>query len=147
MFTFFLLFLFAHALTDWCWQPDVMGICKRPMLRREYSDYLEIECKSASEYLAPYVNLQIKIPWWYWLTAHAFAQGAGVFGVCLLTEMLKKFPIGQIDIGICIILAVAEIAVHWIIDLGKCLNYYGIHVDQGLHLFSKLVWAGLIYAT
>jgi hypothetical protein len=40
--------------------------------------------------------------------------------------------------------ALAETVVHWLIDLGKCEKWYGIHTDQALHVACKLLWWGLI---
>jgi hypothetical protein len=62
--------------------------------------------------------------WVYWLTAHALIHGLVVW---LITGQWW--------------LAVAETVAHWLIDFGKCDNYYGIHVDQGLHVACKVLWA------
>jgi len=61
--------------------------------------------------------------WGYWLTSHALHHGGAV---ALVT--------GRIDLGI------AEAVAHWGIDFGKCESWYGIHVDQGLHIACKLAW-------
>ena len=63
------------------------------------------------------------IPWPYWLTAHALIHGAAVTVVT-----------GSVTLGLC------ETAAHWLIDLGKCSNKYGIHIDQALHLACKVAW-------
>ena len=64
------------------------------------------------------------VPCWpYWLTAHALIHG-GI--VAIVT--------GNVYLGI------AEAVAHWIIDFGKCENWYGIHVDQGLHMLCKIFW-------
>ena len=65
--------------------------------------------------------------WQYALTSHAMMHGAGV---ALVT--------GSVALG------VAETAAHWLIDFGKCENWYGIHVDQALHVACKVVWAGVV---
>ena len=62
--------------------------------------------------------------WPYALTAHALMHG-GV--VALIT--------GNVWLGI------AETVAHWLIDFGKCENWYGIHEDQTMHVGCKLVWA------
>lgn len=59
--------------------------------------------------------------WPYALTAHAAMHGAAV---TLIT--------GSIACGL------FETCTHWLIDFGKCENRYGIHMDQYLHLASKL---------
>ena len=61
--------------------------------------------------------------WPYALTAHATMHGAGV---ALVT--------GSVGLG-CL-----EIICHWIIDFGKCENWYGIHVDQAMHAGCKILW-------
>ena len=35
--------------------------------------------------------------------------------------------------------------VHWLIDFGKCEKWFGIHVDQGLHVACKVLWCVLIW--
>jgi len=42
--------------------------------------------------------------------------------------------------------AAAEIAAHWLIDLGKCDNIYGIRFDQLLHIVMKLMWVVWVLA-
>lgn len=65
--------------------------------------------------------------WMYWLTAHALVHGGTV---ALIT--------GSVLFG------VLETIAHWAIDFGKCENWYGIHVDQTLHLLCKLMWIILL---
>jgi hypothetical protein len=60
------------------------------------------------------------------MTAHAVMHGAAVAGVT-----------GDVWLGI------AETAAHWIIDFGKCENWYGIHADQAAHGVCKMLWATL----
>lgn len=65
--------------------------------------------------------------WPYALTAHAVIHG---FAVALITGSF--------------FLALFETATHWVIDFGKCESWYGIHMDQFLHLLSKILivaWA------
>ena len=61
--------------------------------------------------------------WGYWLTAHAMTHGAVVY---LITGSL--------------LFALLETTAHWIIDFGKCENWYGIHTDQSLHVLCKGLW-------
>jgi len=61
--------------------------------------------------------------WLYALTAHALMHGAAV-----------AFVTGSIALGM------LETAAHWFIDFGKCENWYGIHLDQALHILCKVVW-------
>jgi len=62
--------------------------------------------------------------WFYWLIAHGLIQGGGVYWATGLP-----------------LLGLAESVAHTVIDFGKCEHYYGVHVDQGLHLLCKIVWA------
>jgi len=67
--------------------------------------------------------------WPYWLTAHALVHGGTV---ALIT--------GSFFLG------VLETLAHWVIDFGKCENWYGVHTDQALHIICKLVWIVGFYA-
>ncbi len=64
--------------------------------------------------------------WFYALTSHALMHGAAVW---LITGS--------------VILCIAETVSHWVIDFGKCENWYGIHEDQAAHIGCKIVWAYL----
>jgi hypothetical protein len=61
--------------------------------------------------------------WPYWLTAHALLHGGAVW---LITGNM--------------VLGIAEIVLHWIIDFAKCENWTNIHTDQLLHLICKGVY-------
>lgn len=74
--------------------------------------------------------LQAHVPWYYWLTAHALMHAGGV---ALVT--------GSVALG------GAELCAHWAIDFGKCERWYGIHVDQALHLACKVAWLCLAVRT
>jgi hypothetical protein len=64
------------------------------------------------------------LPWFYWLIAHGAIHG-------LIVALLS----GVVWLGL------AEWILHMFIDWGKCRNWYHLPVDQGLHLFSKAIWA------
>ena len=64
--------------------------------------------------------------WPYALTAHALMHGAAVW---IITGSVW--------------LCVAETVAHWLIDFGKCENWYGIHADQSAHIVCKGVWVWL----
>ena len=65
--------------------------------------------------------------WWpHALTAHALIHGGFVYVIT-----------GNLALG------VAETVAHWLIDFGKCENWYGIHTDQGLHIGCKVAWWAL----
>lgn len=67
--------------------------------------------------------------WPYWLGAHALEHGACV-----------TLATGSIVLGLC------ETLSHGVIDFGKCENWYGPHIDQGLHLSCKAVWVSIVLA-
>lgn len=71
--------------------------------------------------------LQRAVPWFYWLSAHALVHGGFVYGIT-----------GSLFLGL------LETVVHWLIDFAKCENWFGIHVDQALHVGCKAVWCVLI---
>jgi len=64
-----------------------------------------------------------QVCWYYWLTAHALIHG----GVVWLVTGLWIFGL-------------METIAHWLIDFGKCENWYGIHEDQLMHLLCKLFY-------
>lgn len=65
--------------------------------------------------------------WPYALGAHALMHGAAVW---YLTGDVRLF--------------IAETVSHALIDFGKCENWYGIHVDQVLHVVCKILWCVLV---
>lgn len=69
------------------------------------------------------------VPWYYWMAAHASVHGAAVY---LITGSLG--------------LAFLETGAHFYIDVGKCLGFYNIHVDQILHIVCKASWVCLLTA-
>jgi hypothetical protein len=72
-------------------------------------------------------ELQRTVPWYYWLSAHALIHGGAVF-----------WATGSLSLGL------LETGVHWLIDFGKCEGWFGIHVDQALHVGCKVLWCVLI---
>lgn len=64
--------------------------------------------------------------WAYVLTAHSLIHGLMVYLVTSRTDI-----------------ALAETAIHWITDFGKCENWYGIHADQCVHISCKILWSFL----
>lgn len=64
--------------------------------------------------------------WVYWLSAHSLIHGAAVW---IITGSVW--------------LCAAETVAHWVIDFGKCENWYGIHEDQAAHIICKGVWTWL----
>jgi len=68
-----------------------------------------------------------KPTWVFALTAHAMTNGAVLY---LMT--------GNITLGI------VETILHWFIDLFRCNEIYSFHVDQALHLITKIVYIVLL---
>jgi len=67
--------------------------------------------------------------WWYWMGAHALVHGGLVY---LVTRSLA--------------LGLAETVLHFVIDVGKCERWYGVHVDQALHVLCKIAYVYLLSA-
>jgi len=65
----------------------------------------------------------LQIIWPYALTAHALMHGG-----------IVAMATGSVVLG-CI-----EAVAHWLIDFGKCENWYGIHTDQALHVVCKILY-------
>lgn len=72
--------------------------------------------------------LQKHVPWYYWLAAHALQHGVAV---AIITQSVW--------------LGIAETVAHFVIDYGKCLGKYNIHVDQALHMVCKVVWLLVLF--
>lgn len=108
-------FLIAgHALADYALQSDAMAVCK---------------CRKAGH------RLQATVPWYYWLTAHALIHGGTV-------GFIVKWWGYSNDAAV--ILGLAETVIHWFIDTGKCEKFYGMAVDQMLHVVCKVAWWALL---
>lgn len=67
------------------------------------------------------------VPWYHWLTTHAGVHGAIVWAIT----------------GI-VWLAVAEIVLHWMIDLAKCEQKTTLNQDQIMHIGCKVGYLGVI---
>jgi len=64
------------------------------------------------------------VPCWpFFLSAHALVHG-GAVAIASGSMLLGLF----------------ETIAHWAIDFGKCENWYGVYVDQALHLLCKIGW-------
>ena len=61
--------------------------------------------------------------WFYWMSAHSLLNGLGVW----------------IATGV-MVLGIVETLAHFSIDYLKSEKVYGVHVDQLLHLGTKLAW-------
>ena len=110
-----LFFLLAsHALMDYSLQSETIASCK---------------CRGSDNTIAK------SVPWYYWMTAHALLHGGGVGAV------VRWFGFEWATV---VELASAETVLHWVIDHGKCLGWFGIHTDQLLHISCKLLWWGLL---
>lgn len=67
------------------------------------------------------------VPWPMALGSHALIHGGAVAAIT-----------GAWWLG------AAETAAHASIDFGKCREWYGLKVDQALHLACKAAWAALL---
>jgi hypothetical protein len=114
LFALLFFLLASHALMDYALQSETIAYCK---------------CKGSDHPAAK------AVPWYYWLTTHAFLHGAAV-GV-----VIRWFGFEWTVVAI---LAVSETVIHWLIDYGKCRNWFNIHADQAFHIACKLLWWGLI---
>jgi Protein of unknown function (DUF3307) len=102
----FFYLLVGHALMDYGLQPTPMAIEKSRHSKTE---------------------LQKEVPWYYWLTAHAFLHGGAV-----------AYITSSIGLGI------LETVCHWIIDFVRSEGWIGIFADQALHVACKIAWWALI---
>lgn len=68
-------------------------------------------------------DLQRKVPWYWWLSAHSLVHGLGVY---LVTRSLW--------------LALAETGAHALVDFGKGEGWYRMATDQLLHFLCKVAW-------
>lgn len=69
------------------------------------------------------------VPCWpFFLSAHALIHGGAV-----------TIATGSLLLGL------FETIAHWLIDFGKCDNWYGVYTDQALHLGCKICWVLLIW--
>jgi hypothetical protein len=104
--TLFFQLLVGHALVDYPLQAGPMAV--------------EKSRHSTTE-------LQKRVPWYYWLTAHALLHGGAV-----------AYLTGSLGFGL------LETVCHWVIDFAKCEGWTNIHVDQALHVGCKVVWVVMI---
>ncbi len=112
--------LAAHAVTDCLlqdWKINSIAIKKRriPVVLSEQDQ------EETNEYKKPNYD------WPYWLWSHACLNGLGVY-----------WATGNPLLGL------AESVAHSIIDFLKCEGFYGLHVDQALHLSCKILWVVII---
>jgi hypothetical protein len=110
----FFFFLAAHALADYPFQTGAMATCK---------------CRHAN------LPLQKDCPWYYWMAAHALIHG-GTVGVLVKWYGFSEFA--------AVWLGIAEALIHFLIDSGKCERWYGMAVDQSLHVLCKGLWCLLL---
>jgi Protein of unknown function (DUF3307) len=115
LFALLFFLIAAHALMDYSLQNDAMAACKCPQSKNP---------------------LQLSVPWYYWLTAHALLHGAAVG---LIFRYVAEFNWTTVAA-----FAFAETVIHWFIDLGKCAKLYSLHIDQGFHIVCKIAWWGLV---
>lgn len=104
----FLLIAF-HAICDFALQSETMAINKNLMAHTE---------------------LQLKVPWYYWLSAHALTHGAAV---AIITQSVW--------------LGIIEVIAHFCIDCLKCCNQISMKFDQFLHIMLKLLYVLVLFVS
>lgn len=62
--------------------------------------------------------------WQYVLSAHALIHAGAVMAVT-----------GRWELGL------AEFLIHWLADFSKAEGWWGIDIDQSIHVACKVVWA------
>jgi len=67
------------------------------------------------------------VNWYYWNASHAATHALAV-GIAT----------GSVLIGL------VEFAVHFVIDAGKSKRFYGLHVDQAMHVLCKVAYVACI---
>ncbi|WP_327211261.1 DUF3307 domain-containing protein [Rhizobium leguminosarum] len=75
------------------------------------------------------------VPWKQVLMAHAGIHG-GLVGAAVAIAGLSHPEL----LHWAIVFGVAETAIHYRIDEGKCRKAFGWNVDQALHFLCKLAW-------
>jgi hypothetical protein len=100
----------GHALADFAWQSDAMATCK---------------CAQSSN------PLQKSVPWYYWLVAHALIHGG------LVAVILRWLGTPQ---DTAIMVGIIETGLHLVIDHLKCRGWFGIAIDQSLHVACKVIY-------
>jgi hypothetical protein len=109
---------------------SLMMMCFMLVVGHAVCDYpLQGEAVAINKNPLANTPLQKMVPWWYWNMAHALMHGGAV---ALIT--------GSVWLGI------AETVCHFVIDYGKCLGKYSIHVDQVLHMVCKMAWVFASFA-
>lgn len=111
----------AHCLADTALQPEFMSKGKNRTYPLDLSK-------------VPAGQKPIKL-WWHWLTHHSMIHGLAVLSV-------TYFLTGNKDLAV--ILGSCEVLAHWIIDYFKCKNVYNPHIDQLLHLTTKLIYSIIV---
>ena len=61
--------------------------------------------------------------WFYYLTAHALIHAGVVWAIT-----------GNV------LLALAELVLHWVIDFAKCEGWINLHTDQSLHIICRVLY-------
>lgn len=99
------------------------ALCDFPL----QGDYLALR---KNRHYQPPDEPQPRTVWPYCLTAHALIHAGGVWAVTGLPA-----------------LALAELVLHWWIDLAKAEGKISIHVDQALHFACKVAYVVVIACT
>ncbi len=75
----------------------------------------------------PDIRSKMQVIWPHLMLNHCLHHGLMVF---IITKSLT--------------LALAEVAVHFVTDYGKCERWYGFHGDQFIHIATKVAWTVIV---
>ena len=109
------LLLAGHCLADTSLQTDSMGRGKN---RNREIDMIKVPVGQTP------MNL-----WYMWLTHHSMIHGLVTMGIIYF--ITRNFVLSCI-------LGIVETVSHWLIDFGKCDNWYSPIGDQLLHIAMKI---------
>lgn len=65
------------------------------------------------------------VPWYYWMAAHCAVHS--LFVMCITHNIYY---------------GIIEFVIHFLSDYLKCKRKINIHIDQAIHIFSKLIYLG-----
>ncbi len=71
----------------------------------------------------------LTVPWYYWMLTHSMVHGLAVY---LITNS--------------VILLLAEVFAHFLIDFSKCRGWIGLHTDQILHISCKIAYIAVLFS-
>lgn len=130
----FILLIFGHFLGDFVFQNQTMADKKNRKSDLQNKGYHNTQ-KDISDEIGKVLQIQTKdyfhksykMTWFYWMLTHGIVHG-----------ILVYFVVGNLWFG------VIEVILHIIIDILKTEGKTTIHVDQLLHLITKVLYMIMI---